>query len=93
MRTVDIHHAKTHLSRLVEAAAGGEEIVIAELNRPVARLVALEPSPRPRPPPRKPGGWEGRLWMADDFDAPLPPALENAFCGDDDGDPGEETTT
>ncbi len=87
MRTVDIQQAKTHLSRLVEEAAGGEEIVIAEHNRPVARLVALEPSPRPRPPPRKPGGWEGRLWMADDFDAPLPPASENAFYGDDDGDP------
>ena len=85
MRTVDIRHAKTHLSRLVEAAAGGEEIVIAEHNRPVARLVALEPAPPP--PPRKPGGWEGRLWMADDFDAPLPPALENAFYGDDDSDP------
>ena len=83
MRTVDIHHAKTHLSRLVEEAAGGEEIVIAEHNRPVARLVALEPSPRPPPlggtgldgRDFEPGGWEGRLWMADDFDAPLPPSL------------------
>ena len=55
MRTVNIHHAKTHLSRLVEDAAGGEEIVIAKHNRPVARLVALEASARPRVP----GGWEG----------------------------------
>ena len=83
MRTVDIQQAKTHLSRLVEEAAGGEEIVIAKHNRPVARLVALEASTRPRTP----GGWEGRLWMADDFDAPLLPALENAFYGDDDGNP------
>ena len=58
---------RPHLSRLVEEAAGGEEIVIAKRNRPVARLVALEVSERPR----KPGGWEGKVWMADDFDAPL----------------------
>ena len=81
MRTVDIHRAKTHLSRLVEEAAGGEEIVIAKHNRPVARLVALEASARPR----KPGGWEGKVWMADDFDEPWP--------SDDVAGPGEETTT
>ena len=79
MRTVNIHHAKTHLSRLVEEAAGGEEIVIAKHNRPVARLVALEASTRPR----KPGGWEGKVWMADDFDTPLPKELEDAFYGGD----------
>ena len=83
MRTVNISQAKTHLSRLVEAAAGGEEIVIAKRNRPVARLVALEASTRPR----KPGGWEGKLWMADDFDAPLPKALENSFYGDESDEP------
>ena len=83
MRTVNIHQAKTHLSRLVEEAAGGEEIVIAKHNRPVARLVALAADTRPR----QPGGWEGRLWMVDDFDAPLPTALENAFHGGDDGEP------
>ena len=83
MRIVNIHQAKTHLSRLVEAAAQGEEIVIAKHNRPLARLVALEASARPR----EPGGWEGRLWMADDFDAPLPKALEDAFYGDDGGEP------
>ena len=83
MRTVNISHAKTHLSRLVEEVAQGEEIVIAKHNRPVARLVALEASARPR----KPGGWEGRVWMADDFDAPLPRDLENAFHGDDDSEP------
>ena len=83
MRTVNISHAKTHLSCLVEEAAGGEEIVIAKHNRPVARLVALEASTRPR----KPGGWEGKVWMADDFDAPLPKELEDAFYGRDGGDP------
>ena len=83
MQKVDISHAKTHLSRLVEAAAAGEEIVICKRNRPVARLVALEPSTRPR----KPGGWEGKVWMADDFDAPLPRELEDALYGDSDENP------
>ena len=83
MRVVNISQAKFLLSRLVEEAAGGEEIVIAKHNRPVARLVALEASTRPR----KPGGWEGKVWMADDFDAPLPEELEDAFCGDDGGEP------
>lgn len=78
MRTVNISQAKTHLSRLVEEAAGGEEIVIAKHNRPVARLVALEASTRPH----KPGGWEDQVWMADDFDAPLPEGLEKSFFGD-----------
>ena len=45
--------------------------------------MALEPSERPR----KPGGWEGKVWMADDFDASLPKVLEDAFYGDDGGEP------
>ena len=78
MRMVNISQAKAHLSRLVREAAGGEEIVITKRNRPVARLVALEASTHPR----KPGGWEGKVWMADDFDAPLPEELEKKFYGD-----------
>ena len=83
MRTVNISRAKALLSRLVEEAAGGEEIVITKHNRPVARLVALETPTRPR----KPGGWEGQVWIADDFDAPLPKAFEDSFYGDDDQKP------
>ena len=45
--------------------------------------MALEASTRPR----KPGGWEGKVWMADDFDTPLPKELEDAFYGGDGGDP------
>ncbi|MDD9991514.1 MAG: type II toxin-antitoxin system prevent-host-death family antitoxin [Rhodospirillales bacterium] len=78
MRTVNMSQAKTHLSRLVEETAGGEEIVIAKHNRPVACLVALEASTRRR----KPGGWEDQVWMADDFDAPLPEELERSIYGD-----------
>lgn len=65
-RTVNIHEAKTHLSRLVERVEGGEEIVIARAGRPVARLVAF----RARTAPREPGLWRGRVRLAADFDAP-----------------------
>jgi len=65
---VNIHEAKTQLSRLISAALDGEEVVISKRNKPVARLVAIEP----RRVVRK-LGWGGpeNMWMADDFDAPL----------------------
>lgn len=71
MRTVNIHEAKTHLSRLVEDAASGEEIVIAKSGRPVARLIALDRPDRPR----HAGRWKGRIRVGEDFDAPLPPEI------------------
>ena len=61
---VNIHEAKTHLSRLVERAAGGEEIIIGKAGRPMARLM---PYVEPRHA-RSPGALKGRLWVADDFD-------------------------
>jgi prevent-host-death family protein len=78
MSVVNIHEAKTHLSRLLERVSAGEEIVIAKAGRPVARLVPYEESLEPR----KPGGWEGRVWIADDFDE-LPPDLLAAFYGEE----------
>lgn len=62
---VNIYEAKTHLSDLVERAAGGEDIVIAKAGSPKVRLVPVRP-PRGR---RSPGGWEGRVHLTDDFDA------------------------
>ena len=59
MTTVNIHEAKTHLSRLVEQAAAGEEIVIAKAGRPVARLVPVDQTA-----PRKPGLARGRVTEA-----------------------------
>lgn len=59
-----MHEAKTHLSRLVERAANGEEIIIGNAGRPRARLVAYEP----RRTPRTPGSMKGMVSMADDFD-------------------------
>jgi prevent-host-death family protein len=63
---VNIHEAKTHLSRLVERVEAGEEITLARAGRPVARLV---PYVRPAKP-RTPGLWKGKLTLADDWDAP-----------------------
>jgi len=73
---VNIHEAKTHLSRLVERVEAGEEITIARAGRPVARLVPY----RRRTEPRVPGLWKGRVWLADDWDAPLP-EIDEAFGG------------
>ena len=64
--SVNIHEAKTHLSRLVERVEMGEEVVIARAGRPVARLVPY----RARTSPRTPGLWRGRVRLAPDFDAP-----------------------
>ena len=78
MKTVNIHAAKTHLSRLIEQAAAGEEIVIAKAGKPVARLLPFEP----RREPRQPGLMKGKIWIADDFDAPLPEEIMAAFRGE-----------
>ena len=77
MATVNIHEAKTHLSRLLERAAAGEEIIIARANRPIARLVPLSP-PVAR---RTPGTGAKEIWIADDFNAPLPDDVLDAFDG------------
>jgi prevent-host-death family protein len=67
MKIVNVHEAKTHLSRLIEEALAGEEIVIARGNEPVVRLVLVE-SARPQ---RALGWAKGQIQIADDFDAPL----------------------
>lgn len=78
MRIVNMHQAKTHLSRLVEQARAGEDIVIGKAGTPVARLVPYS-QPRER---RRPGALEGKIRIADDFDAPLPKAVAAAFRGE-----------
>ncbi|MBM3548417.1 MAG: type II toxin-antitoxin system prevent-host-death family antitoxin [Alphaproteobacteria bacterium] len=78
---VNIYEAKTQLSSLVDRAARGEEIIIARAGTPVARLVALAPTKKPL---RVPGGWEDKIWIAPDFDDPLPDDLLDAFEGKDD---------
>lgn len=78
MRVVNIHEAKTHLSRLVEdVATRREAIVIAKAGKPMARLVPLVPE-RPR---RVFGLLAGQIRIADDFDAPLPDDVLKNFEG------------
>ena len=76
-RVTSLYEAKTRLSALVDLAAAGEEIIIAKNGVPKARLVPLAGAGRPR----RPGGGKGRVWIADDFDAPLPPEILAAFLG------------
>ncbi len=64
MRQVNIHEAKTHLSKLLEAVERGEEIIIARSGKPVARLCP----PRKRHTPRRPGSLKGKIRIAKDFD-------------------------
>jgi prevent-host-death family protein len=77
MTQVNIHDAKTHLSRLLEQVEAGEEVVISRAGRPIARLVAYRTVVKPR----RPGGWKGRVRIAPDFDKPSP-EIERAFRGD-----------
>jgi prevent-host-death family protein len=80
---INLYEAKTGLSRLVDRAAAGEEIIIAKNGVPKARLVPLAV----KPSRRKPGLWKGRMWVADDFDAPLPAEILKAFDGGGDEPP------
>jgi prevent-host-death family protein len=74
---VNIHEAKTHLSRLLQRVAEGEEVTIARAGVPVARLVAVEHKSKTRPL----GFARGQVSVADDFDAPLPDDLLKEFYG------------
>jgi prevent-host-death family protein len=69
METITIHKAKTELSRLIERACRGEEIVIARGKKPVVRLVAIED----KQGQRKPGALRGKLKVGPEFFEPLPP--------------------
>jgi prevent-host-death family protein len=78
MQQVNIHEAKTHLSRLVERVMQGEEVIIAKAGRPAARLVPIASPAR--------GGirfglMKGAIEIAEDFDAPLPDDVLAAFEG------------
>ena len=77
MRTINIHAAKTQLSRLVDAAAAGEEIIIAKSGKPIARLGPLS-GPRRK---RTLGALAGKLRIPEDFDADLPDEVLDEFEG------------
>ncbi len=75
MTQVNVHDAKTHLSRLLERVAKGEEIVLAKAGRPVARLVPYIPEVSER----RPGSARGDISISGDFDAPLPDEVRKSF--------------
>jgi len=68
MQQINIHEAKTHLSRLIEQTISGKEIVIAKHGKPVARLIPYHRAVKKRTP----GSLQGKIKVSDDFDAPLP---------------------
>jgi prevent-host-death family protein len=76
---VNIHEAKTQLSRLLRRVTEGEEITISRAGVPVAKLVAVPPANRLRPL----GAMEGQIYVAEDFDAPLPDDLLALFYGEE----------
>jgi prevent-host-death family protein len=76
MGVYNVHEAKTHLSRLLERVAEGEEIIIAKSGRPVAKLVRVAVEPR------RPGRLKGRIRVGPDFDDPLPEEVLAAFSGE-----------
>lgn len=68
MHIVNIHAAKSQLSKLLEQVQSGEEVVIAKAGTPIVRLIPYAPPKRRIAPP---GAMAGEIWIADDFDAPL----------------------
>ena len=75
--TVNVHEAKTQLSKLLLRVSSGEEIIIARAGKPVARLVPVIGEPTRR----LPGSAAGQVWIAADFDAPLPEEILGEFEG------------
>ena len=75
MISFDVHEAKTHLSRLLERVAAGEEILISKAGKPMAKLIPLS-KPQNN---RVPGLDKGVVQIPDDFDAPLPDDLLELF--------------
>lgn len=76
MQSVNVGYAKTHLSKLLERVARGEEVLIARAGKPVAKLVPLKPSRR------KPGRLKGRIRVGLGFDEPLPSDVLAGFSGE-----------
>ena len=71
----NVHEAKTHLSRLLEQALAGEDVIIMRSGKPLVKLTPLPAAPRPR----QVGSGKGDFIVPDDFDAPLPGDLLDAF--------------
>jgi prevent-host-death family protein len=81
MKTVNMHEAKTHLSRLVAEAAKGEPFVIARAGKPLVKVVAIEAAPSP--PKRRTGFLAGQFKVPDDIKTPFAAEIEEMFYGSD----------
>ena len=81
MKTVNIHEAKTHLSRLIEGAANGEPFVIAKAGKPMVKVVAIEPTELKAK--RRLGFMEGEIQVPDDFDTMCQEEIERMFYGEE----------
>jgi prevent-host-death family protein len=79
MRTVNIHEAKTHLSRLVDAAAKGEPFIIAKAGKPLVKVVPIDTPAAPR----RLGFMRGQFTVPDDFDTMDQEEIEKLFYGDE----------
>ena len=77
MRSINIHEAKTHLSRIAEDVAAGEEIIVAKAGKPKMKLVPIDD----RKKKIKFGVLRGKIHISKGFDAPLPPEIIEAFEG------------
>jgi prevent-host-death family protein len=77
MTVINIHEAKTHLSRIVDEVAAGSEVIIAKAGKPMARLIPLAGVRRPK----KLGLLKGKIKVPDDFNAPLPDEVIAGFEG------------
>ena len=82
MKHVNIHEAKTHLSRLVEEAANGEPFVIAKAGKAMVKVVPLDAPEKPAP--RRLGFMQGQFKVPDDFDRMMEDEIAAMFYGDDD---------
>lgn len=63
MQLINIHEAKTNLSKLIEKTLNGEDVVIAKAGKPIVKMVVYKEKVKPR----KPGLWKGKVWISDDF--------------------------
>ena len=79
MKISNIHEAKSQLSKLIESALAGEEIVIAKAGKPLVKLIPYQEDKQPR----NPGGWEGKVVMSSDFDDELLANILQGFMGED----------
>jgi prevent-host-death family protein len=81
MRTVNIHEAKTHLSRLVDSAAKGEPFIIAKAGKPLVKVVPLDATPALKI--QRLGFLAGQIQVPDDFDAMFADEIEKEFYGEE----------